>query len=150
MSHTFLMESGRWTLDGFWLERNVMPIPVKGRTLVGWTKDDWFTMVTKLVFPDSNLPETTQAYKGRLDADERRFTFVLTHSGLGKVEGEGWVAPESIVQRYWVMDDKLMRTGFQTFYKKDADHYFMTSGIIAGANLISSMEGILTRHPDPE
>lgn len=144
------MEAGRWTLEGHWLERNAMPIPVKGRTLVGWSKDDWFTMITKLTFPDSAIAEATLAYKGRLDADERRFTFVLQHSTLGKIEGEGWIGPEAIVQRYWVMDDKQMRTGFQTLYKQSADRYHLSSGIVAGSYLASTMEATLTRHADSE
>ena len=126
-----------------------MSIGVKGRTLVGWSKDNfWFTMVTKLTFADSDRQELTMAYKGRIDSDERRFTFVLEHSDLGKVEGEGIIGPDSIVQRYWVMGDKRLRTGFQTLYRRDSNVYLLTSGIIAGQNLESTMEAVLTRHPD--
>lgn len=126
-----------------------MPIGVKGKTLVGWSKDNfWFTMVTKLTFPNSDRNELTMAYKGRIDSDERRFTFVLDHSELGKVEGEGIIGPDSIIQRYWVLGDKKMRTGFQTLYRRDADTYSFSSGIVAGQNLESTMEASLTRHVD--
>lgn len=148
MAHTFLLEAGRWTLEGNRLERN-KTLSVKGKTLVGWSQDDWFTMITKLTFPGSSLDDITLAYKGRLDSDQRRFTFVLQHSVLGKVEGEGWVAPDSIVQRYWVMDDKQMRSGFDTLYRQDANHYHLTSGLIAGAYLDHTMEAVLTRQPNP-
>jgi len=94
------MEAGRWTLQGNWLERDGMPILVKGKTLVGWSRDNWYTMVTKLVFPGSEREDISLQYRGRLDAGERQYTFVLQHSLLGRVEGEGWIAPESIVQRY--------------------------------------------------
>lgn len=149
MSHTFLVQPGKWTFEGNWIERDSMSIGVKGRTLVGWSKDNfWFTMVTKLTFADSDRQELTMAYKGRIDSDERRFTFVLEHSDLGKVEGEGIIGPDSIVQRYWVMGDKRLRTGFQTLYRRDSNVYLLTSGIIAGQNLESTMEAVLTRHPD--
>jgi hypothetical protein len=105
-------------------------------------------MVTKLTFPNSDREELTMAYKGRIDSDERRFTFVVDDSSLGKVEGEGIIAPDSIVQRYWVMGDKRMRTGFQTLYRRDSNTYSLASGIIAGQNLESTMEAILTRHVD--
>lgn len=150
MNHTFLLESGRWTLEGSWLERNSDPIPVKGKTIIGWARNDWFTMVTKLTFPGTQRAETTLTYKGRLDFDERRFTFVLQHSDLGKVEGEGWFGLESIVQRYWVIDDRQMRSGFQTFYMQDANCYHFTSGIIVGAFLDSTMEAVMTRHRNQE
>ena len=126
-----------------------MPIGVKGKTLVGWSKDNfWFTMVTKLTFPNSDREELTMAYKGRIDSDDRRFTFVLDHSDLGKIEGEGIIGPDSITQRYWVMGDKRMRTGFQTLYRRDNNVYSLASAIIAGQNLESTMEAILTRHAD--
>jgi hypothetical protein len=150
VDHTFLLESGRWTLEGSWLERDSVPIPVSGRTVVGWSQDNWFTMVTKLSFPSGKRPEITLTYKGRLSFDERRFTFVLQHSELGKVEGEGWFAPESILQRYWVMNDNQMRTGFQTFYKQDSNCYHCSSGIVAGASLDSVMEAVMTRHHNQE
>ncbi|MEE3717175.1 hypothetical protein V2H45_10495 [Tumidithrix elongata RA019] len=146
MAHTFLMQPGRWSFEGSWLDREALAIPVKGRTLVGWSKDNfWFTMVTELTFPDSDRAKVTLTYRGRIDADERRFTFVLEHSEMGRVEGEGLVAPDSIVQRYWVMGDKKMRTGFQTLYKQDADRYLLSSGIVGGQNLESTMEAVLTR-----
>jgi hypothetical protein len=144
--HTFLVQPGKWTLEGNWIERDFMPIAVKGRTLVGWSKDNfWFTMVTKLTFPNSDREELTMAYKGRIDSDERRFTYVADDSALGKIEGEGIIAPDSIIQRYWVMGDKRARTGFQTLYRRDNNSYFLASGLIAGQNLESTMEAVLTR-----
>ena len=149
MSHTFLVQPGKWTIEGNWIERDCMPTRVKGKTLVGWSRDNyWFTMVTKLTFPDSDREELTMAYKGRIDSDERSFTFVVDDSSLGKVEGEGIIGPDSIIQRYWVMGDKKMRTGFQTLYRRDSNTYSWAGGIIAGQNLESTMESILTRHAD--
>jgi len=149
VAHTFLVQPGKWTLEGNWIERDSMPIRVKGRTLVGWSRDNfWFTMVTKLTFPDCDREELTMTYKGRIDSDERRFTFVMDDNFLGKVEGEGMIGPDSITQRYWVMGDKKMRTGFQTLYRRDINTYSLASGLIAGQNLESTMEAILTRHMD--
>jgi hypothetical protein len=126
-----------------------MPIAVKGRTLVGWSKDNfWFTMVTKLTFPNSDREELTMAYKGRIDSDERRFTYVADDSALGKIEGEGIIAPDSIIQRYWVMGDRRARTGFQTLYRRDNNSYSLASGLISGQNLESTMEAVLTRIMD--
>ncbi len=149
MSHTFLVQPGKWTIEGNWIERDCMPTRVKGKTLVGWSRDNyWFTMVTRLTFPDSDREELTMAYKGRIDSDERSFTFVVDDSYLGKVEGEGIVGPDSIIQRYWVIGDKKMRTGFQTLFRRDSNTYSWSGGIIAGQNLESTMESILTRHVD--
>ena len=149
MSHTFLVQPGKWTLEGNWVERDSMPIGFKGRTLVGWSRDNfWFTMVTKLTFTNSDREELTMAYKGRIDSDERRFTYVVDDSFLGKVEGEGIIGPDSITQRYWVMGDKKVRTGFQTLYRRDSNIYSLVSGIISGQNLESTMEAVVTRHTD--
>jgi hypothetical protein len=66
MAHTFLLEPGRWTMQGSWLERNGMPISLKGMTLVAWNRDNWFTMATKLIFIDSDRPDISFLYKGVL------------------------------------------------------------------------------------
>lgn len=148
MAHTFLIEAGRWRLQGNWLERNGMPIAVKGLTLVAWSRDNWFTMVTKLMFPDSDRQEIALQYKGRLDAGERQYTFVLQHSLLGRVEGEGWIAPESIVQRYWVLGDRQRRSGFETLHQVTEKQYYISSSILAGHYLTSTMEATLERQPE--
>jgi hypothetical protein len=142
------MQAGRWTLQGNWLERNGMPITVKGKILVAWSRDDWFTMVTKLIFPGADREEIAFQYRGRMDSGERQYTFVLQHSLLGRVEGEGWLAPESIVQRYWVLGDRQRRSGFETLYHVDDNTYYLSSGIMAGHYLSSTMEATLERQPE--
>lgn len=148
MSHTFLIEAGRWTLQGNWLDRDGMPIAVKGKILVAWSRDDWYTMVTKLIFPGSDREEIAFQYRGRLNSSDRQYTFVLQHSLLGRVEGEGWIAPESIVQRYWVLGDRQRRTGFETLHRLDANKYCLSSSIMAGHYLASTMEAIVEKHQD--
>ena len=148
MAHSFLLEAGRWRLQGSWLERNEMPINVRGLTLVAWSKDNWFTMVTKLMFPESDREEIAFQYRGRLDAGELQYTFVLQHSLLGRVEGEGWIAPETIVQRYWLLNDRQRRSGFETMHQLDENKYYLSSSILAGHYLTSMMEATLERQPE--
>lgn len=146
MEHTFLLEPGRWKIQGNWLERDGMPIVLKGRLIVAWSQENWYTMVTKLIFENSDrLTEMSYQYRGRLDAGDRFYTFVLQQSLLGQVEGEGWIAPESIVQRYWVLNDRQRRSGFETFYRMNDDTYYLSSGILAGHYLSSTMEATLER-----
>jgi len=145
MEHTFLMEAGKWSLSGHWLERDQAAIPVEGKTIVAWSQENWFTMVTKLVFPNGDRPDISLQYRGRLD-NERQYTFVLQHSELGRVEGEGWIAIKSIVQRYWVLGDKQRRTGFEASQQIDKNIYYFSSSIMAGHYLTSTMEATLERH----
>lgn len=142
MAHTFLLEAGRWNLEGHWLERSGELATVKGRTIVAW-KDNWYSMVTKLIFPNEEREEITFQYRGRLDDGERRYTFVLQHSELGKVEGEGWVTPGAIVQRYWTLSDKQRRSGFETLNRLSDTKYCLSSGIMTGHSLISAMDAVL-------
>ncbi|NJN86128.1 MAG: hypothetical protein HC881_07175 [Leptolyngbyaceae cyanobacterium SL_7_1] len=145
MSHTFLMEAGRWGLQGSWLDRDGLPVNVRGQILVAWSRDDWFTMVTKLVFPSTERDEIVFQYRGRLNPGARQYTFVLQHSLLGRVEGEGWVAPESIVQRYWVLGDRQRRTGFETLHQLAESKYCLSSSVMEGHYLASTMEAIVER-----
>ncbi|TAG90594.1 MAG: hypothetical protein EAZ09_21930 [Oscillatoriales cyanobacterium] len=143
------MESGQWTLEGSWIERNGVPITVKGKTLVSWNRTDWFSMVTKLVFPGGDREEIILQYRGHLNSDERQYTFVLQHSELGRVEGEGWIAPQSIVQRYWVLgDERQRRSGFDTFHRVDSNRYYYSSGIMSGHSLTSTMEATFERQSE--
>jgi hypothetical protein len=146
VEHTFLIEPGRWTLQGNWLERDALPIMVRGGILIAWSRDDWFTMVMRLTFPNAeNMAEIALQYRGRLTSGDRQYTFVLQHSLLGRVEGEGWVAPESVVQRYWALSDRQRRTGFETLYRLGENRYHLSSSIMAGHYLTSAMEAILER-----
>ncbi len=143
------MEAGRWTLQGNWLERNQQPIIVKGKILVAWGRENWFTMVTKLSFPgNAEREEISFQYRGKLDVGENHYTFVLQHSQLGRVEGEGWIAPETIVQRYWVLSDRQRRSGFEDFRRLNDQTYYLSSSIMAGHYLTSHLEATLERLPE--
>ncbi|AFZ00212.1 hypothetical protein [Calothrix sp. PCC 6303] len=145
MAHAFLLEPGRWTLQGSWLERDGMPINVKGMTLVAWSRDNWFTMATKLIFPGSDRAEIALQYKGRMDDGERNYSFLLQHNQLGQIEGEGWIGPDTIVQHYRVLNDRQRRSGFETLHRLNKNSYHLTTGILVGHFLSSSMEASLER-----
>lgn len=147
MTQTFLLQPGRWLIQGSWLERDGMPISVKGMTLVAWSRDNWFTMATKFIFPGSDRPDISLQYKGRLHEGERQYTFLLHHSVLGQVEGEGWIGLEAIVQRYWAMSDRQRRSGFETIHRISDQTYYLSSGIMAGHFLVNTMEAKLELQP---
>ena len=122
-----------------------MPAPVKGKILVAWKQDNCFQSVTKLSFPNNEQTDIIIQLRGRMTNQERQYTFVLQHSILGKVEGEGWIAPETIVQRYWGLNDKQRRSGFETLRQVSAEHYTFSAGEMAGHYLTSTIEAELIR-----
>ncbi len=144
MAHNFLVQPGRWNLEGYWLEKNIS-LPIQGRTMIVWDKGNWFTMVTKLVFPNSERKEISLQYRGRVDNEARQYSYLLQSSLLGKVEGEGWIGPSSIIQRYLVLGENQRVSGFETFYQVNKEKYHFSSGIMTGHLLNSTMEGILER-----
>jgi hypothetical protein len=145
VAHSFLLEPGRWALSGHWIDQQGQPSAVRGQTLVSWGTDAWFTMVTKLIFPDQDRPDMSFQYRGRMDVADRRYTFVLSHSVHGRVEGEGWIAPDSIVQRYWSLGEGIRSSGFETLYRFDARTYHLSGGVVSGHHLTSTMEAVLER-----
>lgn len=145
MAHSFLIEAGRWFFEGNMVERDKKPIPIKGGTIVSWNEENWFTMVTNLVFPGSERNDIQFEYRGHLRRDEQQYTYVLKQSVLGRIEGEGLIGPQSIVQRYWVLGDKKRRHGFETFFKVNENTYYLSSGIMAGQYIASTMEATLKR-----
>lgn len=130
-------------MDGLWLEPGKTPLPIKGRALVAWNQADWFTMVMKINFLDDQEREIAYQYRGRLDEDQLRYTYVLQHSHLGRIEGEGWIGQQSIVQRYWVLGDRQRHSGFDTFYQYSDRRYYLASGMVTGHYLTSTMEATL-------
>jgi hypothetical protein len=141
--HTFLLEAGNWNLEGYWLKKNEQPIDVKGQIWISWKQENWFTMTTNLAFADGS--EVQSKHRGHLDDQEKYYTYVLKHSILGNIEGEGWIGPQSIIQCYWIVGATQRRTGFDTFYRKNENTYQFSSGILAGHHLSSTMEAILKR-----
>lgn len=145
MTHTFLIESGRWIIRGHWFDKNHNQISVTGGTIITWTDPNWFNMITKLVFPPNTLPDITYEYKGHLPNNQQKYTYVLKHSNLGKIEGEGWLGIDSIVQRYWVLGDVLRQSGFETLFCLDENTYHLSSSVMKGNHLSNMMEAILER-----
>ncbi len=100
---------------------------------------------TKLSFPEGEHADIVIQSRGRMTSQERQYSFVLQHSLLGQVEGEGWIAPESIVQRYWGLSDKQRRSGFETLRQISPARYHFSGGEMAGHYLTSTIEAELTR-----
>jgi hypothetical protein len=145
VAHSFLIEPGIWKIQGHWLERNKSPVTLQGNATISWHQESWFATVFKMALARDLEREITSEYRGRLHYREQHYNYVLQHSVLGKVEGEGWIGPRTITQRYWVLNDGQRRSGFENFYQMDNRTYHFTSGILAGQYLSSTMEAIFER-----
>lgn len=118
---------------------NESPIPFSGSAIVRWDQADWFTTLVTL---DRGGSLTKLEYRGRVPVGAERYTYVLQHSELGRVEGEGWVTPQAILHRFWVLNDPQKRTGFENFVQASPEKYCYASGVISGLRLVSSVEGV--------
>jgi hypothetical protein len=86
-------------------------------------------------------------YKGHTTLEtQQQYTFVLQHSQYGQTEGEGWLMPDSIVQRFWILGDHEQRIGLERFYRISEDHYAWSSSVMTGHSLISTVEASLKRY----
>ncbi|WP_299044073.1 hypothetical protein [uncultured Thermosynechococcus sp.] len=145
VNHTFLVDGGRWLLRGTWLEANQEPIPVTRKILVSYTQEDWFSMAAKITFPDQGKPELILQSRGKLELGEQMFTYVLHHSLLGRLEGEGWITPHAIVQQFILLGDASRCTGFEHYWQLSANHYALLSGIYNSHRLKQLLEATLER-----
>ncbi|HIK37718.1 MAG: hypothetical protein NZ901_03610 [Geminocystis sp.] len=154
MSHTFLLESGAWVLEGSWLDKAQVSVPCKGAIIIGWEEQSWFSLQMKLVFPQSmprygnfnKNPHITFHYKGNIATGRPQYAFVLKRSDVEKIEGEGWITDYSIIQRYWVLGSNMRLHGVETFYHLEENTYHLTSIMMTGNNLLYTLEAILQRH----
>jgi len=145
VNHTFLVDAGRWLLNGYWLEPPQEAIAISGKILVSYGQDDWFSMAAKVTFAEQAKPDLILQSRGKLELDEMMFTYVLQHSLLGRLEGEGWITPHSIVQQFILLGDASRCTGFEHYWQVDANHYTLLSGIYRSHKLKQLLEATLER-----
>ncbi len=145
MAHSFLLEAGNWLVQGYLLKRHEETIAVEGQITVVWKGDNWFTISSHLILDRNTEPEIQYKYRGHLDSNEKYYTYVLKHSVLGNIEGEGWISQESIIQCYWVVGATQRHTGFDHYYRLNENTYHLSSAILAGHHLGNTMEVILKR-----
>lgn len=155
MTHTFLLKPGQWTLNGFWCENHLDPVPIGGTVSIAWNQSCWFSYTQRLTLPDRqqknmvknnyfSSSELSLNYRGYLGFQQNQYTFVLNHNQLGNLEGNGWITPTSIIQRYWVLNDRKRRQGFETFYQKQPDTYHFCSCLTQGHQMVITLEATLT------
>ncbi len=143
MTHSFLLQSGKWDLQGRYLQKNQSPSMVQGFMDITWKEDNWFKIVSELSFEDQPQTKIISKSRGHLDTEIKSYTYVLQHSLLGNIEGEGWIGSQSIVQYYWIVAGNQNRTGFDTFSRLSEDTYALTSVVLERHNLNSTMEATL-------
>jgi hypothetical protein len=153
------MTNDRWNLKGHWLlERSGPLLTIGGKLMVVWNDEEWFNLVGKISISsplqsqslqdsDPKYPtEITLQYRGHLGVPNQQYTFMLQHSHLGHLEGEGWLMPDSIVQRFWIIGDRERRTGIDQIYRMNDDRYHWSSSIMTSHALVSTMDVTLDRH----
>mgnify|MGYP000005051215 CR=1 FL=1 len=146
MIHTFLLKSGQWTLQGFWHEPNLSPIAIEGTVDILWSQPNWFTWRTTFQFKDrEESSPVILTYRGYLSYQQRQYTFVLKHNLLGNLEGNGWTTPAWIIQRYWVLNDRKRRQGFETLYQEAENTYRFCSALSEGHQIKTTVEARLSR-----
>ncbi|MBE9045521.1 hypothetical protein IQ255_14105 [Pleurocapsales cyanobacterium LEGE 10410] len=145
MDHSFLVESGDWNVDGHWLKSNSVPIPLQGKIEIVWKRENWFEMTTRLVCNDKAITPIAYQCHGNFDFEEKYYTYVAQHNLLGNIEGEGRLGFQTIIQYYWLMETNTKQKGLDTFYCLDRNTYHLTSSILDGHSLKSTIEATLKR-----
>ena len=103
--------------------------------MISWSEDSWFAMVTKFVFQEGDRADLILRYRGRLTEPGRRYTFLLEHSEIGKMEGEGIIGEKTITQRSWALNDPQSRSTFDSLVRLEANSYQFSSALMTGHRL---------------
>jgi len=135
VAHSFLLENGIWNSQGTLIDPDGSTLEFQGKTMISWSEDAWFAMVTKFVFQERDRAELVWRYRGRLTEPGQRYTFLLEHSEIGKMEGEGIIGRKTITQRSWALNDAKGRSTFDTLVKMDEHSYQFSSATMAGHRL---------------
>ena len=143
MTHSFLLQPGRWSVSGHFRQKQQTPMIVRGFITITWKQEYWFKMISQLTLNNEPQSEIICIYKGHLDQDKKSYTYVLQHSILGNIEGEGWITSQSVIQYHWIVGASKKCTGIDTFYLISEDVYHLTSVILESHSLNSAMEATL-------
>ncbi len=103
--------------------------------MISWSEDSWFAMVTKWIFNGGDRPDLILRYRGRLTDPGQRYTFLLEHSEIGKMEGEGIIGEKTITQRSWALHDSQSRSTFDSLVRLDTNSYQFSSAMMTGHRL---------------
>jgi hypothetical protein len=145
MTHSFLVESGHWNLNGYWLRPNLTPIPLQGEVQIVWKRDNWFKMTTDLTCDDETATKIVCQCRGNLNYEEKYYTYIGQHNLWGNIEGEGRLGVNSIVQHYWFMGTNIKQKGTDGFYRLDQNSYSLTSSVFNSHSLENAIEAVLKR-----
>ena len=145
MTHSFLLESCYWNVQGYWLKPKLAPIPLEGNIQVVWKQENWFKLTTRLTCQDEAQTQIIYQSRGNLNYEEKYYTYVSQHSLLGNIEGEGKLGFQSIIQYYWFIGTDNKQKGLDTFYCLDRDTYSLTSSILSGHSVKNTIEATLKR-----
>ena len=145
MAHSFLVESGYWSVNGYWLKPKLAPILLEGGIQVAWKQANWFKINTSLTCDDEAETKIIYQCRGNLNYEAKYYTYVSQHSLLGNIEGEGRLGERSIIQYYWFIGTASKKKGLDTFFYIDQNTYYFTSSILDGHNIINTIEATLKR-----
>ena len=145
MAHSFLIEPGYWQIDGYWLKPDLDPIALRGGMQTTWKRTNWFKITTSLSCQDEPATKIIYQCRGNLNYEEKYYTYVSQHSLLGNIEGEGRLGSQTIIQYYWFMGTAERQKGLDTYYRIDRDTYYLTSSILDGHSIKSTIEATLKR-----
>ena len=148
MAHSFLIEAGYWSVEGYWLKSNSSPISIKGGIQTAWKRDNWFKITASLICDDDTETKIIYQCRGNLNYEEKHYTYVSQHSLLGNIEGEGRLRSQSIVQYYWFIGAVTNQKGLDTYYRVDQNTYYLTSNLLDGHSINSTIEATLKRRSD--
>ena len=145
MAHSFLIDPGYWNVSGYWLKPNLAPIVLEGGIQTTWKRANWFKVTTSLTCKDESATKIIYQSRGNLNYEEKSYTYVAQHNLLGNIEGEGRLNSCSIIQYCWFMETANYQKGLDTYYQIDQNTYFLTSSILDGHSIKSTIEATLKR-----
>ena len=145
MAHSFLLESGFWTISGHCIQPNLMPIAIEGNVKIAWKDRNWFKTSLEMTSPEEASMIFSCRYRGNLALEEKHYTYVAQHSHLGNIEGEGRLGIKSIVQHYWTVGTTYKKRGWETFYALNEHTYFYTSSVLESHNINNIIEATFQR-----
>lgn len=143
MSHTFLMEEGKWYASGVLFDEHEVEVPVAGHAFIEHQHDKWLNHSMMRLLTEKPL-EFTNEYEIEPIPEGKAWTsWTSFNPSLGRMTGTFVIVGDSILSTY--RSETGEYSGSEYFLREDENTYQSVGTLFRGAVKVSSWEAILSR-----
>lgn len=143
MSHTFLLEEGKWYASGELFDEHEMEVPIAGHAFIEHQEGTWLNHSMMRLLTDKPLEMISEYEIVPFPKDRNWTVWTSFNPSLGRMSGTFVIVGDSILSSY--RSESGEYSGSEYFLKEDDNTYQSAGVLFHGDVKVSSWEAMLTR-----